>query len=301
MAAGVTDRRALSNTFNEKDLGMKLLRYGTVGKERPAILDSQGKIRDLSTQVSDIGGDALLPASLDKLRHLDINSLPIVDGNPRLGACIANVGKFICIGLNYADHAAETGAEIPKEPVIFSKWTSSIVGPNDDVEIPRDSVKTDWEVELGVVIGKGGRYISEADALSHVAGYCVINDVSEREFQIERGGTWDKGKGCDTFGPIGPWLVTADEIPDPHQLNLWLEVDGKRYQNGNTRTMIFKVAEIVSYLSRFMSLQPGDIISTGTPPGVGLGQKPPVYLQAGQVMHLGIEGLGEQRQKTVQA
>ncbi|KAA8726579.1 fumarylacetoacetate hydrolase family protein [Ewingella americana] len=280
---------------------MKLLRYGPAGKERPAILDSNGKIRDLSAQVSDIGGEALLPASLDKLRHLDINSLPLVDGNPRLGACIGSVGKFICIGLNYADHAAETGAEIPKEPVIFSKWTSSIVGPNDDVEIPRDSVKTDWEVELGVVIGKGGRYISEADALSHVAGYCVINDVSEREFQIERGGTWDKGKGCDTFGPIGPWLVTADEIPDPHQLNLWLEVDGKRYQNGNTRTMIFKVPEIVSYLSRFMSLQPGDIISTGTPPGVGLGQKPPVYLKAGQVMHLGIEGLGEQRQKTVQA
>lgn len=280
---------------------MKLLRYGPAGKERPAILDNNGKIRDLSAQVSDIGGEALLPASLDKLRHLDINSLPLVDGNPRLGACIGSVGKFICIGLNYADHAAETGAEIPKEPVIFSKWTSSIVGPNDDVEIPRDSVKTDWEVELGVVIGKGGRYISEADALSHVAGYCVINDVSEREFQIERGGTWDKGKGCDTFGPIGPWLVTADEIPDPHQLNLWLEVDGKRYQNGNTRTMIFKVPEIVSYLSRFMSLQPGDIISTGTPPGVGLGQKPPVYLKAGQVMHLGIEGLGEQRQKTVQA
>ena len=280
---------------------MKLLRYGPAGKERPAILDNNGKIRDLSAQVNDIGGDALLPASLDKLRHLDINSLPLVDGNPRLGACIGSVGKFICIGLNYADHAAETGAEIPKEPVIFNKWTSSIVGPNDDVEIPRDSVKTDWEVELGVVIGKGGRYISEADALSHVAGYCVINDVSEREFQIERGGTWDKGKGCDTFGPIGPWLVTADEIPDPHQLNLWLEVDGKRYQNGNTRTMIFKVPEIVSYLSRFMSLQPGDIISTGTPPGVGLGQKPPVYLKAGQVMHLGIEGLGEQRQKTVQA
>ena len=280
---------------------MKLLRYGPAGKERPAILDSHGKIRDLSAQVSDIGGDVLLPASLDTLRHLDINSLPLVEGNPRLGACIANVGKFICIGLNYADHAAETGADIPQEPVIFSKWTSSIVGPNDDVEIPRDSVKTDWEVELGVVIGKGGRYISEADALSHVAGYCVINDVSEREFQIERGGTWDKGKGCDTFGPIGPWLVTSDEIPDPHQLNLWLEVDGKRYQNGNTRTMIFKVPEIVSYLSRFMSLQPGDIISTGTPPGVGLGQKPPVYLRAGQVMHLGIEGLGEQRQKTVQA
>jgi len=280
---------------------MKLLRYGPAGKERPAILDSHGKIRDLSAQVSDIGGDALLPASLDKLRHLDINSLPLVDGNPRLGACIGSVGKFICIGLNYADHAAETGAEIPKEPVIFSKWTSSIVGPNDDVEFPRDSVKTDWEVELGVVIGKGGGYISEADALSHVAGYCLINDVSEREFQIERGGTWDKGKGCDTFGPIGPWLVTADEIPDPHQLNLWLEVDGKRYQNGNTLTMNFKEPEIVTYLSRFMTLQPGDIISTGTPPGVGLGQKPRVYLKAGQVMHLGIEGLGEQRQKTVQA
>lgn len=280
---------------------MKLLRYGPAGKERPAILDSHGKIRDLSAHIGDVSGDFLLPAALDTLRQLDINSLPVVDGDPRLGACVGSVGKFICIGLNYADHAAETGAEIPKEPVIFSKWTSSIVGPNDDVEIPRDSVKTDWEVELGVVIGKGGRYISEADALSHVAGYCVINDVSEREFQIERGGTWDKGKGCDTFGPIGPWLVTADEIPDPHQLTMWLEVDGKRYQNGSTRTMIFKVPEIVSYLSRFMSLQPGDIISTGTPPGVGLGQKPPVYLKAGQVMHLGIEGLGEQRQKTVQA
>lgn len=280
---------------------MKLLRYGPAGAERPAILDSNGKIRDLSAQLHDISGDVLLPASLEKLRQLDIDSLPLVGGDPRIGACIGNVGKFICIGLNYADHAAETGAEIPKEPVIFNKWTSSIIGPNDDVEIPRDSVKTDWEVELGVVIGKGGRYISQADAMSHVAGYCVINDVSEREFQIERGGTWDKGKGCDTFGPIGPWLVTADEIPDPQQLNLWLEVDGKRYQNGNTRTMIFKVPEIVSYLSRFMSLQPGDIISTGTPPGVGLGQKPPVYLQAGQVMHLGIEGLGEQRQKTVQA
>jgi 2-keto-4-pentenoate hydratase/2-oxohepta-3-ene-1,7-dioic acid hydratase in catechol pathway len=203
--------------------------------------------------------------------------------------------------LNYADHAAETGAEIPKEPVVFSKWTSAITGPNDDVEIPRDSVKTDWEVELGVVIGSSGRYISEADALSHVAGYCVVNDVSEREFQTERGGTWDKGKGCDTFGPIGPWLVTADEVDDPQQLNLWLEVDGKPYQNGNTRTMIFQIPEIISYLSRFMSLQSGDIISTGTPPGVGLGQKPPIYLKAGQVMRLGIEGLGEQCQKTVQA
>ncbi|UHM93484.1 fumarylacetoacetate hydrolase family protein [Rahnella victoriana] len=280
---------------------MKLLRYGNPGSERPGLLDSNGKLRDLSAHVTDISGEFLQPETLDKLRQLDPQSLPLVSGAPRLGACVGKVGKFICIGLNYADHAAETGAEIPKEPVIFSKWTSAIVGPNDDVEIPRDSVKTDWEVELGVVIGTGGRYISEADALSHVAGYCVINDVSEREFQIERGGTWDKGKGCDTFGPTGPWLVTADEIPDPHQLNLWLEVDGKRYQNGNTRTMIFQIPEIISYLSRFMSLQPGDIISTGTPPGVGLGQKPPVYLKAGQVMHLGIEGLGEQRQKTVQA
>ncbi|HAI06815.1 2-keto-4-pentenoate hydratase/2-oxohepta-3-ene-1,7-dioic acid hydratase in catechol pathway [Pantoea sp. AN62] len=280
---------------------MKLLRYGNAGSERPGLLDSNGKLRDLSAHVTDIDGDTLQPATLDALRQLDPHSLPLVSGEPRLGACVARSGKFICIGLNYADHAAETGAEIPKEPVVFSKWTSAIVGPNDDVEIPRDSVKTDWEVELGVVIGTGGRYISEADAMAHVAGYCVINDVSEREFQIERGGTWDKGKGCDTFGPIGPWLVTADEIPDPHQLNLWLEVDGTRYQNGNTRTMIFRIPEIISYLSRFMSLQPGDIISTGTPPGVGLGQKPPLYLKAGQVMHLGIEGLGEQRQKTVQA
>jgi 2,4-diketo-3-deoxy-L-fuconate hydrolase len=279
---------------------MKLLRYGNAGSERPGLLDNNGKLRDLSAHVSDISGEFLQPETLDKLRQLDPQSLPLVSGEPRLGACVGKVGKFICIGLNYADHAAETGAEIPKEPVVFSKWTSAIVGPNDDVEIPRDSVKTDWEVELGVVIGTGGRYISEADALSHVAGYCVINDVSEREFQIERGGTWDKGKGCDTFGPTGPWLVTADEIPDPHQLNLWLEVDGKRWQNGNTRTMIFQIPEIISYLSRFMSLQPGDIISTGTPPGVGLGQKPPVYLKAGQVMRLGIEGLGEQRQKTVQ-
>jgi len=280
---------------------MKLLRYGNAGSERPGLLDSNGKLRDLSAHVADISGEFLQPETLDKLRQLDPQSLPLVSGDPRLGACVGKVGKFICIGLNYADHAAETGAEIPKEPVIFSKWTSAIVGPNDDVEIPRDSVKTDWEVELGVVIGTGGRYITEADALSHVAGYCVINDVSEREFQIERGGTWDKGKGCDTFGPTGPWLVTADEIPDPHQLNLWLEVDGKRWQNGNTRTMIFQIPEIISYLSRFMSLQPGDIISTGTPPGVGLGQKPPVYLKAGQVMRLGIEGLGEQRLKTVQA
>ncbi|MBF6638549.1 fumarylacetoacetate hydrolase family protein [Rouxiella silvae] len=280
---------------------MKLLRYGPPGKERPALLDDQGKMRDLSTHVEDISGEFLLPATLNKLRQLDVHRLPLVEGNPRIGACVGKVGKFICIGLNYADHAAETGAEIPKEPVIFNKWTSAIVGPNDDVEIPRDSLKTDWEVELGVVIGTGGRYISEEDALSHVAGYCVINDVSEREFQIERGGTWDKGKGHDTFGPTGPWLVTADEIANPHHLSMWLEVDGKRYQNGNTDTMVFKVPQIISYLSRFMSLQAGDIISTGTPPGVGMGQKPPVYLHAGQEIRLGIEGLGEQRQKTVQA
>ncbi|QBR48844.1 fumarylacetoacetate hydrolase family protein [Erwinia sp. QL-Z3] len=280
---------------------MKLLRYGQPGAERPALVDAQGNLRDLSEVIDDLAGSALSPASLDKLRQLNVDALPKVAGTPRIGACVGNVGKFICIGLNYADHAAETGAEIPKEPVIFSKWTSAIVGPNDAIEIPRDSVKTDWEVELGVVIGKGGRYISEADALSHVAGYCVINDVSEREFQIERGGTWDKGKGCDTFGPLGPWLVTTDEIPDANQLSMWLEVDGKRYQNGNTNTMIFKVPEIISYLSRFMSLQPGDVISTGTPPGVGMGQKPPVYLRAGQQIRLGIEGLGEQRQTTIQA
>lgn len=280
---------------------MKLVRYGQPGQERPAMLDQQGRLRDLSQTIDDLAGSALLPASLDKLRQISPDTLPLVEGSPRIGPCVGQVGKFICIGLNYADHAAETGAEIPKEPVVFNKWTSAIVGPNDAVEIPRDSVKTDWEVELGVVIGTGGRYISEADALSHVAGYCVINDVSEREFQIERGGTWDKGKGCDTFGPLGPWLVTTDEIPDPHNLNLWLEVDGKRYQNGNTSTMVFKVPEIISYLSRFMSLQPGDVISTGTPPGVGMGQKPPVYLRAGQEMRLGIEGLGEQLQLTKQA
>ena len=284
---------------------MKLLRYGPKGHEKPGLLDAQGHVRDLSAVIDDVAGAALLPESLDRLRALDINRLPVVDGTPqaglRLGACVGNVGKFICIGLNYSDHAAETGAEVPAEPVVFNKWTSAISGPDDDVEIPRDSVKTDWEVELGVVIGKGGRYISEADALSHVAGYCVINDVSEREYQLERGGTWDKGKGCDTFGPLGPWLVTADEVPDPQALHLWLEVDGHRYQNGSTSTMVFGVAHLVSYLSRFMSLQPGDVISTGTPPGVGLGQKPPVYLRAGQTMRLGIQGLGEQRQRTVNA
>ncbi|MBH2947719.1 fumarylacetoacetate hydrolase family protein [Serratia marcescens] len=281
---------------------MKLLRYGEPGQERPGMLDEQGRLRDLSQHIADVGGAALSPVSLAKLRALDSAALPLVEGQPRLGACVGGIGKFICIGLNYADHAAETGAAIPEEPVVFNKWTSAVVGPYDRVEIPRGSQKTDWEVELGVVIGLGGRYISEADAMRHVAGYCVINDVSEREYQIERGGTWDKGKGCDTFGPIGPWLVTADEIADPHSLNLWLEVDGKRYQDGNTSTMIFRIPQIVSYLSRFMSLQPGDVISTGTPPGVGMGQKPqPIYLRAGQTMRLGIEGLGEQRQQTIQA
>ena len=280
---------------------MKLLRFGERGRERPGLLDNRGRIRDLSAVVDDIAGDTLAPEGLARLRALDPESLPLVEGDPRIGACIGRVGKFICIGLNYSDHAAETGATVPAERVVFGKWTSAICGANDDVEIPRGSQKTDWEVELGVVIGRGGRYIDEADALNHVAGYCVINDVSERAFQLEGTGTWDKGKGCDTFGPIGPWLVTTDEVPDPQALRLWLEVDGHRYQDGSTSTMVFDVRFLVSYLSRFMSLQPGDVISTGTPPGVGLGQKPPVYLQAGQTMRLGIEGLGEQFQRTVQA
>ncbi len=284
---------------------MKLLRYGLPGQEKPGVLDSQGRVRDLSDLIPDVTGAVLLPHSLERLRATDIESLPLVSGVPqkdlRLGACVGNIGKFICIGLNYADHAAESGAQVPPEPVVFNKWTSAVVGPDDNVEIPRGSLKTDWEVELGVVIGKGGRYIEEADALSHVAGYCVVNDVSEREYQLERSGTWDKGKGCDTFGPIGPWLVTADEVPDSNALRMWLEVDGKRYQNGSTSTMVYKVPFLISYLSRFMSLQPGDVISTGTPPGVGMGQKPPVYLRAGQVIHLGIDGLGTQTQTTVQA
>jgi len=284
---------------------VKLVRYGLPGQEKPGVLDVQGRVRDLSAQISDVAGAALLPESLARLRGVNIDSLPLVGGTPqkdlRLGACVGSVGKFICIGLNYSDHAAESGMQVPPEPVVFNKWTSAIVGPDDQVEIPRGSVKTDWEVELGVVIGKGGRYIDEADALSHVAGYCVINDVSEREYQLDRSGTWDKGKGCDTFGPTGPWLVTADEVPDPQALKMWLDVDGKRYQNGSTSTMVYGVKFLVAYLSRFMSLQPGDIISTGTPPGVGLGQKPPVYLRAGQTMHLGIEGLGTQTQKTIQA
>ena len=284
---------------------MKLVRYGLPGQEKPGVLDSQGRVRDLSDLIPDVSGAVLLPHSLERLRAVDINSLPLVPGTPqqdlRLGSCVGKIGKFICIGLNYADHAAESGLPVPPEPVVFNKWTSAVVGPDDNVEIPRGSLKTDWEVELGVVIGKGGRYIEEADALSHVAGYCVVNDVSEREYQLERAGTWDKGKGCDTFGPTGPWLVTADEVPDSNALKMWLEVDGKRYQNGSTATMVYKVPFLISYLSRFMSLQPGDVISTGTPPGVGMGQKPPVYLRAGQVIHLGIDGLGSQTQTTVQA
>ncbi|MEA3119635.1 MAG: ureidoglycolate lyase [Paraburkholderia sp.] len=282
---------------------MKLLRYGPKGQEKPGLLDTEGRIRDLSAHVSDIAGDVLAGSSLAKLRALDPARLPLVAGEPRLGPCVGDVGKMVCIGLNYADHAAESGMPIPVEPVVFNKWTSAIVGPNDDIEIPRGSTKTDWEVELGVVIGQPCKYVDEAGALDYVAGYCIVNDVSERAWQIERGGgQWDKGKGFDTFGPTGPWLVTRDEIPDPQNLDLWLEVDGHRYQNGNTRTMVFSVAKLVAYLSQCMSLQPGDIISTGTPPGVGLGQKPePVYLKAGQTMRLGIAGLGEQRQRTVAA
>ena len=278
---------------------MKLLRVGTTGEERPAMLDGEGSLRDLSGVVNDIAGAALLPASIEKLQKIDPKSLPLVAGTPRIGPCVGNVGKFICIGLNYSDHAAESGMAVPAEPVVFMKATSSIMGPNDDVMIPRGSEKTDWEVELGVVIGQEARYLSENDALSYVAGYCVVNDLSERAFQLEGTGQWVKGKSADTFGPIGPWLVTKEEVPDPQALNLWLEVDGHRYQNGSTGTMVFGVAYLVSYLSRFMSLQPGDIISTGTPPGVGLGQKPPVYLRPGNVMRLGVEGLGEQRQTVV--
>lgn len=283
---------------------MKLLRYGPVGQEKPGVLDAMGQVRSLSALVDDIGGAMLLPESLAHLRSLDLTSLPLVPGVPqqdlRLGPCVAKVGKCICIGLNYADHAAESGMPVPPEPVVFNKWTSAIVGPDDAVEIPRGSLKTDWEVELAVVIGQGGRHIDEADALKHVAGYCVMNDVSERDFQLNRSGTWDKGKGCDTFGPLGPWLVTADEIPDPQALQLWLEVDGLRYQNGSTATMVYQVPFLISYLSRFMSLQPGDVISTGTPPGVGMGHKPPVYLRAGQTMRLSVEGLGVQTQRVVQ-
>ncbi|KAA3451757.1 2-hydroxyhepta-2,4-diene-1,7-dioate isomerase [Mesorhizobium sp. SARCC-RB16n] len=275
---------------------MKLLRYGEVGSERPGLLDADGTIRDLSAHVSDIAGTVLHPASLDMLSKLDPKSLPVVSGKPRLGACVAGTGKFICIGLNYSDHAAETGATVPPEPIIFMKASSAIVGPDDDVLIPRGSEKTDWEVELGVVIGKTAKYVSEADALDYVAGYCVSHDVSERAFQAERQGQWTKGKSCDTFGPTGPWLVTKDEVSDPQKLKMWLTVNGKTMQNGSTKTMVYGVAYLVSYLSQFMSLHPGDIISTGTPPGVGLGMKPPVFLKAGDVVELGIEGLGQQKQ-----
>ncbi|MEG3116034.1 fumarylacetoacetate hydrolase family protein [Salinicola sp. 4072] len=280
---------------------MKLLRHGPKGQEKPGIVDANGTVRDLSGKIDDIAGDVLSDAGLAQLAQIDTASLPEVAAGTRLGPCVGRVGKFICIGLNYSDHAAETGAEVPAEPVIFNKWTSAICGPNDDVEIPRGSEKTDWEVELGVIIGKGGRYIDEADAMNHVAGFCVVNDVSEREYQLERCGTWDKGKGCDTFGPLGPWLVTRDEIADPQNLSMWLEVDGKRYQDGSTQTMVFQVPHLVAYLSRFMSLQPGDVISTGTPPGVGMGQNPKVFLKPGQTMRLGIEGLGEQQQRCVES
>ena len=280
---------------------MKLLRYGFPGRERPGILDADNSIRDLSQIVPDIAAQALSLDSIARLRQVEVSRLPRVPDRPRIGPCVGQVGKFICIGLNYSDHAAEAGMKVPAEPVVFMKATSAIIGPDDDVLIPRGGTKTDWEVELGVVIGRAAKYVSEAEAMSHVAGYCVINDLSERAFQLEGTGQWVKGKSADTFGPIGPWLVTADEVADPQNLKMWLEVDGHRYQNGSTRTMIFGVRHLVSYLSRFMSLQPGDIISTGTPPGVGMGQKPPHYLQPGDQMRLGIEGLGEQNQRVLAA
>jgi 2-keto-4-pentenoate hydratase/2-oxohepta-3-ene-1,7-dioic acid hydratase in catechol pathway len=275
---------------------MKLLRYGMPGQERPGILDQDGNIRDLSGVVPDIAGDTLSPSGLERLRGTDLSSLPCVEGTPRIGACVGQVGKFICIGLNYSDHAAESGMAVPPEPIIFMKATSAICGPDDGIEIPRGSEKTDWEVELGIVIGKEAKYVDEAQALDYVAGYCVVNDVSERSFQIERSGQWTKGKSADTFGPIGPWLVTRDEIPNPQILSMWLEVDGKRFQNGSTETMVYGVAYVVSYLSQFMSLQPGDVIATGKLPGVGMGLKPPVYLHPGNRVRLGIEGLGTQEQ-----
>ena len=278
---------------------MKLLRYGASGQEKPGALASDGSIRELSSVVSDLAGPSLLPESIQKLRNLDLSSLPKVAGQPRIGPCVGGVGKFVCIGLNYSDHATESGMELPREPVVFMKATSSISGPDDDVVIPRGSKKSDWEVELGVVIGKPAKYVEEADALSHVAGYCVVNDLSERAFQLESTGQWVKGKSADTFGPIGPWLVTPDEVPNPQNLEMWLEVDGHRYQNGSTKTMVFGVAYLISYLSRFMSLRSGDVISTGTPLGVGLGQKPPVYLRPGNRIQLAVQGLGQQNQRVV--
>ncbi len=282
---------------------MKLVRYGTAGAERPGLLDDQGRVRDLSGHVDELSGATLTAAGLARLAALDPSTLPLVPGQPqqdlRLGACVAGVGKFIGVGLNYADHAAESGMDVPSEPVLFTKWTSCIAGPDDDVYLPAGSTATDWEVELGIVIGDGGRDIPEDRALDHVAGYCVINDISERDWQIRLGGSWDKGKGFDGFGPIGPWLVTRDEIADPQTLRLWLEVDGTMRQDGTTATMVFGVAHLVAYCSRFATLMPGDLITTGTPPGVGMGQKPPVYLRGGQVMRLGIDGLGTQTQRVV--
>lgn len=278
---------------------MKLLRYGPSGSEKPGLLDTAGRVRDLSSHVTDIAGDVLTPEGLAQIAAIDPETLPIVDETTRLGPCVGQVGKMVCVGLNYADHAAEAGMEIPPEPILFFKATSAICGPNDDIRIPRGSEKTDWEVELGVVIGREARYVDEADAVEHVAGYCIVNDVSERAFQIERAGQWVKGKSADTFGPTGPWMVTADEIDDPQSLAMWLEVDGKRYQDGSTATMVYGVRHLVHYVSQFMSLQPGDIISTGTPPGVGMGQDPKVFLCVGQDIACGVEGLGEQRQRTI--
>ncbi|WP_321909469.1 MULTISPECIES: fumarylacetoacetate hydrolase family protein [unclassified Paraburkholderia] len=279
---------------------MKLVRWGSKGAEKPGVIDNEGRVRDLSGVTPDVAGKRLGAAALRELAALDLTALPLVPANTRLGPCVGGVGKIVCVGLNYSDHAAESNMPVPKEPVLFLKATSSVTGPNDDVLIPPGAKKVDWEVELGVVIGEEARNVPRERALDYVAGYCVVNDVSEREWQIERGGQWDKGKGYDTFAPLGPWLVTRDEVADPQALDMWLEVDGKRYQNGNTRTMIFDVATLVSYISQFMSLQPGDVISTGTPPGVGMGQKPePIYLRAGQTMRLGASGLGEQQQRLV--
>jgi 2,4-didehydro-3-deoxy-L-rhamnonate hydrolase len=276
---------------------MKLMRYGVKGAEKPAALDAQGVLRDLSGVLADITAHTLSPHGLARLRELDLATLPVVEHPGRTAVPWSGLQKFICVGLNYADHAAESNLAVPSEPVLFTKQVSALIGPNDAVVLPQGSVKSDWEVELGVVIGSKARYVTEAEALRHVAGYCVVNDLSEREYQLERGGTWDKGKGCDTFGPVGPWMVTADEVPDPQALAMWLEVNGQRMQNGSTKTMVFGVAHLVSYISRFMTLMPGDLISTGTPPGVGMGKKPnPIYLKPGDTMRLGIEGLGEQRQ-----
>lgn len=276
---------------------MKLLRYGPNGLEKPGLLDSSGQLRDLSGVLPQIDSAALSPESLRKLRAIDVKHLPKISGQPRLGVPYVGISKFIAIGLNYADHAAECGLKLPREPIVFSKWTTCITGPSDGLVLPRDSTKTDWEVELGVVIGSTARYVEEAQALQYVAGYCVVNDVSERNYQIERGGQWDRGKGCDTFGPIGPYLVTTDEVPDPQSLDLWLKVNGERMQTGNTRTMVFSVAHLVSYLSQFMTLLPGDIIATGTPPGVGMARNPPRFLKAGDEVRLGIQGMGEQRHR----